>query len=141
MKDLFYDQTGLVIAAVLLALMAISIEAGFRIGARAQSSTSESLISQVKAMQASLLGLLALLLGFTFSIASDLFNTRSNTVVDEANAIRTVYRRTELLPESSRGEVRAALRKYVSSRAQESELASTEHSKRDAMLKESVGLQ
>ena len=28
MKDLFYDQSGLVIAAVLLALMAISIEAG-----------------------------------------------------------------------------------------------------------------
>jgi hypothetical protein len=43
------------------------------------------------------LGLLALLLGFTFAMAVDRFEQRRTLVLDEVNAISTAYLRTQLL--------------------------------------------
>ncbi|MFS4460434.1 hypothetical protein [Bdellovibrio sp. HCB2-146] len=63
-----------------------------------------------------ILGLLALLLGFTFSMAVDRYNRRSEVVVKEANAIGTAYLRTDLIPEPYRTKAREALREYVSLR-------------------------
>src|SRR5262245_8635230 len=48
------------------------------------------------------LGLLALLLGFTFSLAADRFDTRRILVLEEANAIGTTYLRAQLLTEPHR---------------------------------------
>ena len=46
-----------------------------------------------------MLGLLALLLGFTFSMAVDRFDARRAVVLEEANAIGTAYLRTQVLDE------------------------------------------
>lgn len=63
-----------------------------------------------------ILGLLALLLGFTFSMAVDRYNRRSEVVVKEANAIGTAYLRTDLVPEPYRSKARKAIREYTSLR-------------------------
>jgi hypothetical protein len=61
------------------------------------------------------LGLLALLVGFTFSLALDRFDTRRSLVVTEANALGTTYLRTDLLkaPASLRADLRAYAQQRV----------------------------
>jgi hypothetical protein len=65
---------------------------------------------------AAALGLLALLLGFTFSLALERFETRRVLIVQEANAIGTVWLRAQLLEEPHRAELARALRAYVQAR-------------------------
>jgi hypothetical protein len=57
--------------------------------------------------------LLALLLGFSFSMAATRWELRQHAFIDEANAIGTAYLRTSLLPEPLRRDVAALLVEYV----------------------------
>ncbi len=118
MSELLYNQSSLLISGFLLASMAIAIEVGHRMGLLVSASTSESSKAHVSAIQASLLGVLALLLGFTFSLALQRFDKRSEAVVEEANAIGTTYLRANLLPVSMRSDVRKLLQRYVDLRVQ-----------------------
>lgn len=64
----------------------------------------------------SVLGLLALLIGFTFSIALSRYETRRELVVQEANAIGTTWLRMQLLDQPDRARMEALLRQYVDAR-------------------------
>lgn len=61
-------------------------------------------------------GLMALLLGFTFSLAIDRFDNRRALTLEEANAIGTSYLRTQMLEEPSRSRLSALLQDYVVNR-------------------------
>jgi hypothetical protein len=110
MTEFFYAYPSGVFALFILVLMVLAIEAGYRMGLRARPGTSPVARSQVEAMQTSLLGVLALMLGFTFSISLERFNGRSEAVVQEANAIGTAYLRSTLLADGPRAEARGAIR-------------------------------
>jgi len=69
-------------------------------------------------VQAATLTLLALIIGFSFSMAVDRYNQRKNYEEDEANAIGTEYARADLLPPSDAAKVRALLRDYLQQRLQ-----------------------
>ena len=62
------------------------------------------------------LGLLALLMGFTFSLAVDRFETRRLLVLEEANAIGTTYLRAQLLSEPHRARMSDILIRYTDNR-------------------------
>ena len=62
------------------------------------------------------LGLLALLLGFTFALAVNRFETRRELVLQEANAIGTSYLYVQLLEEPHRSRMSALLRAYTENR-------------------------
>lgn len=62
-----YNISSITIAMVLLVTMAMVIEIGYRIGIRVQGKATESAKNHTGTIQGSLLGILALLLGFTFS--------------------------------------------------------------------------
>ncbi|SNT04359.1 hypothetical protein SAMN06295912_1343 [Sphingomonas laterariae] len=86
------------------------------------------------------LGLLALLLGFTFALAVDRFETRRALVLQEANAIGTSYLRSQLLDEPHRTRLSGILRDYAANRV---ELASAQRdaipplmTRNDAMLED-----
>jgi len=134
MDQFFYGLSSGTITLSILALMLLAMEAGSRIGLRAKSNVTPESRSQIETVQTSLLGLLALMLGFTFSIALDRHNNRSLAVVNEANAIGTAFLRTDLLPEPARTEARRTFSEYASLRAQMSELTF-------AQLEERVALQ
>jgi hypothetical protein len=97
-----------------LALLA-AVETGYRIGRRLPAQ-GEAAQSHVGALQGAALGLLALLLAFTFSMAVSRYDTRKHLVMEEANAIGTTALRTSLLPEPQREQARAALKTYVAAR-------------------------
>ena len=60
-----------------------------------------------------ILGLLALLTGFTFSLAIERFETRRELVLQHANAIGTAYLRVQLLPEPHRMRLSTLLTAYT----------------------------
>ncbi|HEY3405363.1 MAG TPA: hypothetical protein VGK59_18385 [Ohtaekwangia sp.] len=72
--------------------------------------------TDVAAISSTLLGLLALLLAFSFGMANGRYDTRRNIVVDETNAIGTAILRTDVYPDSIRTPLRIEFKKYVESR-------------------------
>jgi hypothetical protein len=64
-------------------------------------------------VQAAALTLLALVIGFSFSMAIGRYDQRRNYEEEEANAIGTEYVRTGLLPLADAARVRALLTKYL----------------------------
>ncbi len=113
MKELLYGFGSTAIATILLALILLAIEAGYRSGRRHQATADDSLKDQTKAIDASILGLLSLLLGFTFTMALQHFDTRHHALVKEANAIGTAYFRAGLLPDPHGARAEQLLRDYV----------------------------
>lgn len=104
-------------------LLLLSVEFGYRAQRwliRRRASEDLSTGGQ-EHLLAAVLGLLALLLGFTFSLTLDRYETRRELVVQEANAIETTWLRTQLLDEPARSELSALLRAYVDARLAYSE--------------------
>lgn len=62
------------------------------------------------------LTLLALIIGFSFSMAVSRYDQRKNYEEEEANAIGTEYARADLLPAASATEVRGLLKQYLDQR-------------------------
>ena len=60
-----------------------------------------------------ILGLLALLTGFTFSLAIERFESRREMVLEHANAIGTAYLRIQLLPEPHRARLSGLIVEYT----------------------------
>ena len=111
--ELLYGVKEWVIFAALIGLILSATEIGFQLGRRARSSTDEPARSENITIQAAVLGLLALLLGFTFSISISRYENGKYLVIDESNAIGTTFLRARLLPEPYRKEVSNLLRRYV----------------------------
>jgi hypothetical protein len=105
--DLWLIWGGSVILFILLA------EAGYRLGYLSRGKFDDNGKSQLGTVQGAILGLLALLLGFTFAMAMSRYDVRKQLVLDEANAIGTTYLRAQLFPEPRRQEVSNLLRRYV----------------------------
>lgn len=96
----------------------LAVEGGYRFGKWRHSHASEEKETPVAAMVAALLGLLAFMLAFTFSLAAARFDARRQIVLEEANAIGTTYFRARLLPELQRTEIADLLRRYTELRVQ-----------------------
>jgi len=83
-------------------------EVGWRLGARRTDHSTN-----INTLESATIGLLALLIGFTFAMALSRFEARRDAVVQEANAIGTTALRARFLPEPNRGETLKLLREYV----------------------------
>jgi hypothetical protein len=112
-EELLYDVDLWLILAASIGGFLLTTEAGFLLGRRGQSTTDDHSRSQIYTIQGAALGLLALLLGFTFAMAMSRYDMRKQMVLDESNAIGTTFLRAQLLPEPARQEVSNLLRRYV----------------------------
>jgi len=113
-----YGTNEILICFSFFALMLAATEAGFLLGRRSEASTADKTKSQVSAVEAAILGILGLLLGFTMSMAVSRFEARKQLVLDEADAIGTSCLRTELLPAPEGSEIASLLRQYIDVRVQ-----------------------
>ena len=117
-KELMYDLNSILIVTVLFCLILLAHEAGYRLGHHRQARTDLDVKNQTNTIQAGTLGLLALILGFTFNMALQRYNNRSQAVITEANAIGTALLRTQLLPQPYDSISHALLQNYVNLRLQ-----------------------
>jgi hypothetical protein len=135
-----YDHSSVTIVVLLFVALLAATEIGYRIGQRFFSSMAEPAKSQISSIQASILGVLALLLGFTFSLALQRYDARSEAVVNEANAIGTAMLRSGLLPGSVRQDAQVALDGYLDARINAGLISLDQSADRDALLQESEEL-
>jgi hypothetical protein len=91
------------------AVLVGAIEIGRWFGARAKPQG----IGSIPTLEASILGLLALMIGFTFAVALSRFEARREGVLNEANSIGTTALRARLLPAPHSQECLKLLREYV----------------------------
>ncbi len=111
--QLIYSVDSAVVVVILFAAMMLCNEVGFRIGRFVQEKTDSEIKSLTGSIQGSILGLLALLLGFTFSMSMQRYDNRSLALIAEANAIGTTTLRAQLLPEHHQANVAEMLEKYI----------------------------
>jgi len=62
---------------------------------------------------AAILGLLAFMLGFTFSLTWSRFANRNSMIMSQAKTLTACYLRTSLIPEEQKHELRMLLREYL----------------------------
>jgi len=108
----FYQIDHRLIALAMVLVLAASGEIGYRLGCRGQDS-NESYRSLMTGTGGAMLGLLGLLLGFSLSMAVDRWDVRHDVVINEANAIGTVWLRAGLLDDPLRSDLRNALHQYT----------------------------
>jgi hypothetical protein len=90
-------------------LLLAASEAGRFIGMRASGRGGDD----VSTLEGAILGLLALMIGFTFAMTLSRFEARRDAVLAEANAIGTTALRARLLPSPDSTEINKLLREYV----------------------------
>jgi uncharacterized membrane protein (Fun14 family) len=117
--ELLYHQSEALILLILIALLFVGAEVGYRLGRR-QSSLGEPAKSQLSSIQSAILALLGFLLGFTVAMSISRLDARKHAIVQEANAIGTAALRGRLLPAAEKTEAIHALRRYVDLRLQSS---------------------
>ena len=111
----FYLIDHRLIALAMVALLAVAGEIGFRRGSRKRES-DDSVRSLMSGTGGAMLGLLGLLLGFSLSMAVSRWDARRDVIVNEANAIGTLWLRAGLLEDSLRDDLQDALRDYTDAR-------------------------
>ncbi len=136
-----YSLDTVVIVAILAGCMVLAIESGYRIGRRKAKSASDTSRSQVNAIQAALLAILGLLLGFNISLSLQRFESRSLNVVEEANSLGTTYLRAQMLPQGQQAAARALLQDYLDVRTRASQISLKFSEERDALVARSDGIQ
>ncbi|MCC6410290.1 MAG: DUF4239 domain-containing protein [Saprospiraceae bacterium] len=104
-----------------------AIEIGYRFGNRILTTAKQEKESPVSAIVGSILGLLAFILAFTFSMVTERFDARKALVREEASALRNVWLRADFLPDSNRDEVARLLRSYIDHRINVLQLYQSDH--------------
>lgn len=118
-----------ILLLVLFILGMACYEIGAEVGLWWQSRTPDEKDGPSGILVGALLALLGFLLAVTMTMTSGRYDHRRELVVQEANAIETVYLRAGYLPDPQRGEIRELLRQYVPLRIDTSDDA--EHHRRD----------
>ncbi|HEY2826512.1 MAG TPA: hypothetical protein VGJ04_02845 [Pirellulales bacterium] len=111
LSQIFFSQW--IVIAVAAVLLLAATEIGYRFGLRLHRAKDEARKGQIGGIQGAILGLLGLLLGFTFAMAVGRYESRRALVLQEANAIGTTYLRAALLPGAHQSDVENLLRRYV----------------------------
>ena len=104
-----YNYSLLTISLVGLAAILAAIEIGRWLGVHVSDQDDDN----VSTLEGAAIGLLALMVGFTFAMSLSRFEARRDAILAEANAIGTTALRARLLPEPHRKEVLGLLRDYV----------------------------
>jgi hypothetical protein len=109
--DLSDYSLALIFVVSLLAIFAAT-ELGRQLGLIGSRRQRES----ISTIEGAILGLLALLIAFTFSMALSLYELRREALLNEANAIGTTALRARLLPAPNNAECLQLLREYIQTR-------------------------
>jgi len=114
--SLLQSAPTLLVAITLFILLIAFYILGYRLRTRAIKNSAEHSVEDLGAINGTLLGLLALLLAFTFGMSNSRYDTRRQLAIEEANDIGTAILRTDIYPDSMRQLLRTHLKDYVEAR-------------------------
>src|SRR5215471_11335684 len=93
--------------------MLVFLEVGRRLGVRRLAERGSADSAGVGVVDGAVYGLLALLIGFTFSGAADRFDQRRHLIAEEKNAAETAWLRVSIMPPDLQPPIRAHFRQYM----------------------------
>jgi hypothetical protein len=111
--NLLYETDLVALYALILVLIAGAAELGGWLGRRSHQGARKS---SINALTGAALGLLALLLAFSFSLALSRYDTRRTLVLEEANAIGSTANFALMLPDPAQPAILGLLRDYTAVR-------------------------
>lgn len=100
------------------AIALIALETGYQFGRWRHARAKVEKETPVNAIVASILGLLGIMMAFSFNLAASRFEARRQAVLEESNAIGTTWLRSRLLPTPHDAETSQYLKEYVDLRVQ-----------------------
>lgn len=109
-ESILYRTDAWLLCAILFVLMLLMFYLGLRLRKKHRSE------SGLGSVEASLFGLLGLLLAFTFGMSGSRFDARRSTVVEEANNIGTAVLRADMYDDSSRQAFKKDFAAYIEAR-------------------------
>ena len=101
---------------IFIILMVVCMRSGYKLKRKKVKKDPSFKAEEGSAIEGALLGLLALLLAFTFSMASERFEERRKVVIEEANNIASAIHNADLYPDSIKNEFRNYLKQFVEAR-------------------------
>ena len=99
LREYFFSLPPLLIAAFFCIIIFVFNWLGYKFKRGVLKRSPDKDLS-LGAAEGSLMGLMALLLAFTFNMVSTKFETRRQTIIEEANILNTVILRYDLYPDS-----------------------------------------
>jgi hypothetical protein len=113
MPNYFFNVDFVVLYPLVVVLVCGAAEFGAWLGRR---SADRDARDRIAVLTGSALGLLALLLAFSFSLALSRYDARRTVVLDEANAISNTANVALMLPQSAQTPILALLHDYITVR-------------------------
>lgn len=101
------------ILVLTIAIVVAAVETGYRAGQRRAGRRRHDSESVATTLTTPAVGLVGLMLAFTFGWAATRFDLRRTTRVEEAQALGRVFHLADVLPAADRDTVRAFVRDYV----------------------------
>lgn len=111
-----HHTPALLLAAILLAGILFSYALGKRVYRFMKTKNPEHESGGLVPLEGALLGLLSLLLAFTFNKSASNYYTQRDLIVDETNNIGTALFRADLYPDSVRHAFRSDFKEYLAAR-------------------------
>ena len=108
MIDLYSYSLPTIFVSGLVAILAVS-ELGWQLGMLSGGRGD----GNFSTLESAMLGLMALIIGFSFAMALSRYDARRDAILKEANAIGTAALRARLLPDPHRTETLKLLRNYI----------------------------
>jgi hypothetical protein len=109
----FSSMPTLTLFVLIVVANLLIVGVGYYFGYKRYLQGSQDPSSPLETAVASILGLLAFMLGFTFSLTWARFSQRNSLVIAQAKTILVCYLRTSLLPEKQKKEIRRLFFEYV----------------------------
>lgn len=113
LSSFLYSTSLELIAVILLIGIFIFYLLGFRVGNYIKLKYPETKADGIGPLEGALLGLLSLLLAFTFGESASRYDSRRALIVQEANDIGTVILQCDMYPDSIRTQFRKSLEQYL----------------------------
>jgi len=113
-----FDITDFPTALFLIAIPVLWMAAQFGVRLSRRFPLDEDMRQDFGTLQAAALTMLALIIGFSFSMAAGRYDQRKNLEEAEANAIGTEYVRAALLPAADAAKLRSLLKAYLDHRVE-----------------------
>ncbi len=109
--SLLFDLDAVYIVIILFFSMLAAVWIGYKMASK--NSETSTMGSE---LLSPLLGLLALLMAFTFGMSNSRYDDRKNNLIDEANCIGTALLRADIYPDSLKMEFKKDFKTYLDSR-------------------------
>ncbi len=115
LREYFFQLPPILIAAFFCIVILVFNWVGYKFKRGVLKRNPERELN-LGAAEGSLMGLMALLLAFTFNMVSTKFETRRQTIIEEANILNTAILRQDLYPDSIKRSLSPDFKNYLQSR-------------------------